>query len=145
MPCICLGDELWFSTSGKAASSAFQSKVKEKGHGPTWGYRVSCSPGVLPDYTVPVETTSLLTLYLMKTWGWRSCRVAQAVYVKALRVAVELDSFQQASRQQSRAVQGVKMEESPQQTRGISKTDKNPTNRPRWADDLLKAIQGCLE
>ena len=64
---------------------------------------------------------------------------------KALRVAVELDSFQQASRQQSRAVQGVKMEESLQQTRGISKTDKNPTNRPQWADDLLKAIQGCLE
>jgi len=44
--------------------------------------------------------------------------------------------------QQSRAVPGV---ESPQQTPGISEIDKNQSNRPQWVDDLLKAIQGCLE
>ena len=50
---------------------------------------------------------------------------------EALKVAVELDSFQQASRQRSRVVQGVKMEESPQQTLGFSETEKNPSNRPQ--------------
>ena len=64
---------------------------------------------------------------------------------EALRVAVELDSFQQASRQRSRPVRGVKMEESPQQTPGISEADKKQSDRPQWVDDLLKAIQGCLE
>ena len=64
---------------------------------------------------------------------------------EALRVAVELDPFQQASRQQPRAVRGLKMEESPQQTQGISETDKSPSNRPPWVDDLLKAFNRCLE
>ena len=64
---------------------------------------------------------------------------------EAFRVAVELDSFHQASRQWSRAVRGVKMKKSPQQTPGISETDKNQSNRPQWVDDLLKAIQGCIE
>ena len=64
---------------------------------------------------------------------------------EALRVALELDFFQQASQQRSGAVRGVKMEESPQQIPGISETDKNPSNIPQWVDDLSKAIQGYLE
>ena len=37
------------------------------------------------------------------------------------------------------------MEESPQQTPGISEADKKQSDRLQWVDDLLKAIQGCLE
>ena len=53
--------------------------------------------------------------------GWEHLR-------EALRVAVELDSFQQASRQRSRAVRGAKLEESPQQTPVNSEIDKNLGN-----------------
>ena len=37
------------------------------------------------------------------------------------------------------------MEESPQQTPGISEADKQQSDRFQWVDDLLKAIQGFLE
>lgn len=59
---------------------------------------------------------------------------------EALRVAVELDSFQQASRQRTRAVRGARMEE---KQPGVAGADKDTSDRPQWADDLLKAIQMC--
>ena len=37
------------------------------------------------------------------------------------------------------------MEESLEQMPGISEADKKQSDRPQWVDDLLKAIQGCLE
>ena len=59
-----------------------------------------------------------------------------------MRLRIRQSHSNRASSNPCRAVWGV---ESPQQTPGISEIDKNQSNRPQWMDDLLKAIQKCLE
>ena len=64
---------------------------------------------------------------------------------EALRMVVELESFQQASRQRSRAVRGARTEDNQQRMQGVTEPDKNSSDRPEWVNDLLKAIQVCIE
>ena len=66
----------------------------------------------------------------------------QFIYSLPRNEAKDQAELPKQSGHESRAVRGV---ESLQQTPGISEIDKNQSNRPQWVDDLLKAIQECLE
>ncbi len=66
---------------------------------------------------------------------------------EALRVALELDSYQQASRQRPRTVRETKLIQDPEppQAGNVMRAEREGAEKPPWLDDVLKCIRTCVE
>ena len=64
---------------------------------------------------------------------------------EALEVALELESYQIASRQRHKAVRGTWLEaEHEEQQVGVPQPSAMPSEKPPWVDELIQCLQQCL-